>query len=64
MFSFEEDRVGRLPKYMKENFIPYDYYYTPEILGDIHTDKNNAPDEIKTMLMNATGETYGMVPGM
>lgn len=64
MFSFEEDRVGRLPKYMKENFIPYDYYYTPEILGDIHTDKNNAPDEIKTMLMNATGETYGMVLGM
>lgn len=28
------------------------------------TNINNAPDEIKTMLMNATGETYGMVPGM
>jgi hypothetical protein len=22
------------------------------------------PDKIKTMLMNATGETFGMVPGM
>ena len=38
--------------------------YTVRNLAKIkypYTNQNNAPDEIKTMLMNAIGETYGMV---
>ena len=32
------------------SLIPYDYYYTPDIIDDIHVDKENIPDDIREML--------------
>jgi len=41
----------------------YDYWYTPDYDGDIHSDRNYAPDEVKAILDYAIGEeeqTQGM----
>lgn len=50
-----EDSAGEMSQYLRNVVIPYDYYYTPEVEGDIHVDKYDAPDAIKTMLDIATG---------
>lgn len=36
--------------YIRENFIPYDYYYTPKVNGDIHVGVENVPDQIDELL--------------
>lgn len=41
----------------------YDYWYSPDYDGDIHSDRNYAPDEVKAILDYAIGEeeqTQGM----
>ena len=43
---------GELRDYV-DRFIPYDYWYTPRVKGDIHVDCTKAPPEVKQML-NAT----------
>lgn len=47
----------------RKSFGVYDYWYTPDYDGDIHSDRNYAPDEVKAILDYAIGEeeqTQGM----
>lgn len=36
--------------YIREKFIPYDYYYTPKVDGDIHVGFENVPEQIDELL--------------
>lgn len=38
----------------------YDYWYTPDYYGDIHSDKNTAPKEVKEMLEYAREQKQGV----
>lgn len=38
----------------------YDYWYTPEIPGDIHTDFDNIPHKVEELLRSCTGITPTM----
>lgn len=47
----------------RKEFGIYDYWYTPDYEGDIHTDRHYAPDEVKALLDYAIGseeQTQGM----
>ncbi len=44
-------------KYLNEHFTPYNYWYTPEIPGDIHVDFENLPGKVQTLLSACTGFT-------
>ncbi len=48
-FSFSE------VKYINDRFVPYSYWYTPEIPGDIHVDFENLPSKVQTLLSDCTG---------
>lgn len=50
MYNPDEDRTGKLPNYMREVFGQYDYYYTPDIPGDIHVDWSKCPDEVRNVI--------------
>lgn len=41
-------------KFIKD-FIPYSYWYTPEIEHDIHVDFNEIPDAVKAILEDCRG---------
>lgn len=36
--------------YLRENFAPYDYWYTPIVEGDIHVDFENVPESVQCLL--------------
>lgn len=36
--------------YLRENFAPYDYWYTPTVGGDIHVDFENVPESVQSFL--------------
>lgn len=36
--------------YIRKKFIPYDYYYTPKVNGDIHVGVENVPEQIDELL--------------
>ena len=59
VFSQSDDSLNEQQHEYVNSFIPYDYYYTPEIPGDIHVDKENIPDDVREMLSycNAYYET-------
>lgn len=47
----------------RKSFGAYDYWYTPDYDGDIHTNRDYAPDEVKAILDYAIGleeQTQGM----
>lgn len=44
-------------KYINDHFIPYSYWYTPEIPCDIHVDFENLPGKVQTLLSACTGFT-------
>lgn len=46
---FENDELKDL-----RSFLPYRYWYTPEYRGDIHVNREYAPEEVKEMLDYAT----------
>lgn len=37
-------------EYVKNNFIPYDYWYTPKVEGDIHVGFDDVPKEVAELL--------------
>lgn len=63
-FVNQEDMDRNNPMVVeRQAFGAYDYWYTPDYDGDIHSDKNYAPDEVKAILGYAIGEeeqTQGM----
>lgn len=36
--------------YLRENFAPYDYWYTPTVEGDIHVDFEDVPESVQSLL--------------
>lgn len=36
--------------YLRENFAPYDYWYTPIVEGDIHVDFEDVPESVQSLL--------------
>lgn len=36
--------------YLRENFAPYDYWYTPTVEGDIHVDFENVPESVQSLM--------------
>ena len=53
-------------EYIRKEFIPYDYWYTPKVYGDIHVDFNNIPNEVQELMqfseemMEQTEDEIGM----
>ena len=50
-------------KTKREEIGVYDYWYTPEFDGDIHIDKENAPEDVRELLdyaSGADGQTQGI----
>lgn len=45
-----------LQKYLRDNFIPYDYWYTADVKGDIHADFYNVPEDVENLLDVARDE--------
>lgn len=37
-------------EYIKKEFIPYDYWYTPKVYGDIHVSFENIPKEVYELM--------------
>ena len=52
----DSEMPEELQKYLRENFIPYDYWYTAHVERDIHVSFENLPDEIAGLLKTARGE--------
>ena len=50
VFSQSDETLNESQCEYVRSMIPYDYYYTPDIPGDIHVDKQNIPDDIREML--------------
>lgn len=44
-------------KYIHDHFVPYNYWYTPEIPCDIHVDFENLPSKVQNLLSACTGFT-------
>ena len=45
-----------LQRYIKDNFIPYDYWYTAEVEGDIHVGFDKVPEDVAGLIAVARGE--------
>ena len=50
VFSQSDESLNEQQREYVRSMIPYDYYYTPDIPGDIHVDKENIPDDIREIL--------------
>ena len=48
-------------EYISENFIPYRYWYTAEVEGDVHVDNDNIPDAVADLIAEARGEQQNNV---
>lgn len=53
----DENLSAASRKYLQEYFGSYNYWYTPEIPGDIHVDFENLPGKVQTLLSACTGFT-------
>lgn len=49
MHQSDMEENPNIKSYLKEHFIPYDYWYTPAIGNDIHTDFCNIPENVKEL---------------
>lgn len=45
-----------LQEYIRDNFMQYDYWYTSVVDRDIHTDFDNAPEDVADLIAAANGE--------
>lgn len=53
----------RIKEYLEEHFIPYNYWYTPEVENDFHVNFSEMPEEIREMgqgLFEHSGQSQGM----
>lgn len=37
-------------KFLRKNFLPFDYWYTPVVEGDIHVDFEDVPESVQSLL--------------
>lgn len=52
----DPDTNVTLQEYIRDNFIPYDYWYTADVEGDIHVDFDDIPEDIADLIDAARGE--------
>lgn len=52
----DPDADINLREYIRDNFSPYDYWYTAYVEGDIHVDFDDVPEDVADLIANATGE--------
>lgn len=52
----DPDTNADLQEYIRDNFIPYDYWYTANVKGDIHVDFYNVPEDVENLLDVARDE--------
>ncbi len=45
-----------LQAYIRDNFIPYDYWYTADVENDIHIDLDEMPESVADLIAVARGE--------
>ena len=58
VLSQNKEKMSRIQRtYLLEKFMPYDYWYTPEIPGDIHVNFESIPHKVETLLRSCTGIT-------
>ena len=51
MFNpFRDDLASPFEKQMVAQWVPFDYYYTPYVPGDIHVNPSSVPESIRQML--------------
>jgi hypothetical protein len=50
VFNQSDESLNEQQLEYVRSMIPYDYYYTLDIPGDIHVDKGNIPDDIREIL--------------
>ncbi len=51
-------------EYVNTQFIPYDYWYTPELPGDIHVDFDHAPAVVRDLLASCQDITPAQSEGL
>lgn len=55
-----EDTAEWKQEYIRKTFIPYDYWYTPEVEHDIHVDFESVPPEVAELLEACPLDRPGM----
>ncbi len=58
----DPDTDVNLQEYIHDNFMPYDYWYTADVEGDIHVDFDDIPDDVSDLITAARGEQENEEP--
>lgn len=53
----DPDTNADIQQYIRDNFIPYDYWYTADVDGDIHAGVDEMPEDVQSLIAVARGET-------
>ena len=56
----DENLTEQQKEYLRKTFIPYDYWYTPEVEHDIHVDYESVPAEVAELLEACPLDRPGM----
>lgn len=56
----DENLTEKQKEYLRKTFIPYDYWYTPELEHDIHVDYESIPPEVAELLEACPLDRPGM----
>lgn len=56
VLSQNKEKMSRIQRsYLLEKFMPYDYWYTPEVPCDVHIDYENVPYKVVRLATACTG---------
>ncbi len=58
----DPDTDVALQEYIRDNFIPYDYWYTADVEGDIHVDFDDIPEDVADLISAGNGEQQSEEP--
>jgi len=56
----DPDLDNDMKKYICEQYIPYDYWYTADVENDIHISFDNVPESVSDLIAEARGEKQNM----
>ena len=56
----DPDLDNDMKKYIREQYIPYDYWYTADVENDIHISFDNVPESVSDLIAAARGEEPNM----
>ena len=58
----DPDADASLLEYIRDNFTPYDYWYTAYVEGDIHVNFDDIPEDVADLISAGNGEQQGEEP--